>query len=89
MSRGQSAQRKRAAPCGEARCVDCDLPSTIHLRRNWSGCPAFCCNHFREDDLTPMERRLIHAVRTGLIVEALKEITAISEMDNQPPVTSR
>lgn len=44
--------------------------------------------HFSEDELTPMERRLIWAVRKGLIHEALKAVTAISETGDQPSVTS-
>jgi transcriptional regulator with XRE-family HTH domain len=43
--------------------------------------------HFREDDLTAMERRLIMAVREGRIVEALKAFTAVSEKIDQPSIT--
>ena len=41
-----------------------------------------------EDDLSPMERKLIAAVRNGSIVEALETITGISKFENQPDVAS-
>jgi transcriptional regulator with XRE-family HTH domain len=44
--------------------------------------------HFRESELSPMERKLITAVRHGLIVEALETITTISKGDDQPTITS-
>jgi transcriptional regulator with XRE-family HTH domain len=43
--------------------------------------------YIRETNLTPMESRLIWAVRTGQIVEALKAVTALSEKDNQPDIS--
>lgn len=36
-------------------------------------------DHLREDELSPMERRLIQAVRQGLITEALKAFASLSE----------
>lgn len=39
-----------------------------------------------EQDLSPMERKLIMAVRQGLIVEALKTLTTISESENHPGI---
>jgi len=44
--------------------------------------------HFTEDDLSPMERKLISAVRHGLIVEALETFAAMSKSVDQPGVTS-
>jgi transcriptional regulator with XRE-family HTH domain len=44
--------------------------------------------HFREENLSPMERRLIMAVREGRIVEALKAFAAVSEKANQPNIIS-
>ena len=44
--------------------------------------------HFRETELSPMERKLITAVRHGLIVEALETITTISKSIDQPGVIS-
>lgn len=35
--------------------------------------------HLREEDLSPMERKLIQAFRRGLIVEASKAFTALAE----------
>jgi transcriptional regulator with XRE-family HTH domain len=45
--------------------------------------------NLREEDLSPMERKLIAAVRNGSIVEALKTITSISEFDDQADVARR
>lgn len=45
-------------------------------------------DHFSEDDLSAMERRLIWAIRNGFIVEVLKTVTAISEAGDQPAVAS-
>lgn len=39
-------------------------------------------DHLREDELSPMERRLIQAVRQGLITEALKAFASLSEKDD-------
>lgn len=44
--------------------------------------------HFHEDGLSPMERRLIWAVRNGLIYEAIETATAISKAGNQPNIPS-
>jgi transcriptional regulator with XRE-family HTH domain len=41
----------------------------------------------REEDLNPMERRLLQAARSGLIVEALKALTSISEKVDQSTIT--
>src|SRR5579859_3799637 len=41
-----------------------------------------------EQDLTPMERKLILALRQGLIVEALKTVAAISESDDKTGIAS-
>jgi len=41
-----------------------------------------------EADLTPMERKLILAVRQGLIVEALKTLATISESDDKSGIAS-
>lgn len=40
-----------------------------------------------ENDLSPMERKLIAAVRNGAIVEALEAFTALTKHDDKP-VTS-
>jgi len=40
-----------------------------------------------EQDLSPMERKLIMALRQGLIVEALKTIATISEGENKSGVS--
>ena len=42
--------------------------------------------YLTEDKLSPMERKLIAAVRRGLIVEALKTITRISEDVDQASI---
>jgi len=39
--------------------------------------------HFTEDELTPMERKLLVAVRQRRIVEAFQTLAGISESDNQ------
>ena len=44
--------------------------------------------HFKESDLSPMERKLVTAVRHGLIVEALETITTISKGIDQPGIAS-
>ena len=44
--------------------------------------------HFRESDLSPMERKLISAVRHGLIVEALESLTTLSKSIDQPGIVS-
>jgi transcriptional regulator with XRE-family HTH domain len=41
-----------------------------------------------EQELSPMERRLLQAIRSGRIVEALKTFTAISEMVDQPGIAA-
>lgn len=38
--------------------------------------------HFSEENLTPMEHRLIWAVRNGLIYEAIETATALSKGSN-------
>ncbi len=40
----------------------------------------------REQDLSPLERRLIDAVRNRQIVEALQTFTELSQDDKKPPV---
>jgi transcriptional regulator with XRE-family HTH domain len=42
--------------------------------------------HFSERDYSPMERKLITAVRKGRIVEALKTITTMSESIDESDV---
>jgi len=44
--------------------------------------------HLQEDDLTPMERRLIWAVRKGLIYEALETVTTISKKTDQTNIAT-
>lgn len=43
-------------------------------------------DHVREEDLSPMERRLIQAYRKGLIVEALKVLTTAPESVDKPGI---
>lgn len=42
----------------------------------------------QEQDLTPMEHKLLQAARSGLIVEALKALTAMSEVVDKPSITT-
>ena len=42
--------------------------------------------HLTEEGLSPIERKLILAVRQGLIVEALETVTAISKGNDKPIV---
>src|SRR3989304_3994666 len=41
----------------------------------------------REQDLSPMERRLIDAVRKGLIVETLETLAVLSKNGEEPVIT--
>jgi repressor LexA len=41
-----------------------------------------------EEDLSPMERKLLQAVRKGLIVEALETLTSLSKHRDQPEIAS-
>lgn len=43
--------------------------------------------HLTEEELSPMERRLLQAVRNGSIRELFKTLAALSDNDDQPPVT--
>ncbi len=43
----------------------------------------------REEDLSPMERRLIQAVRTGEINELFEVLARLSKKDNQPNIAPR
>lgn len=45
-------------------------------------------DHLREDDLSPMERLLIQALRAGRIVEAFKTVATLAEEVDKPPVAS-
>lgn len=44
--------------------------------------------HLAEDDLTPMERKLITAMRHGMIVEALETLTALSKSGDEPVISA-
>jgi len=45
-------------------------------------------DHLTEEDLTPMERKLIAAVRRGLIAEALQTFASLSEKKNKPDISA-
>lgn len=42
---------------------------------------------YREYELSPMERRLIQAIRDGLIVEALESVASISKSINKATIS--
>ncbi|MBX3084611.1 MAG: helix-turn-helix transcriptional regulator [Anaerolineae bacterium] len=44
-------------------------------------------DHLREEDLTPMERLLIQAVRAGRISEAVKTAATLAEESEKPPIS--
>jgi transcriptional regulator with XRE-family HTH domain len=44
-------------------------------------------SHLREEDLNPMERRLLQAIRSGATGELFKILAALTNVSDQPPVT--